>query len=197
MGGPVDLVVMGSSWGGLRAVSAVLSGLPTDLAAAVVVAQHRSATSTGALARIFEVRGGLPIREVEDKDPIEPGCVYLAPADYHLLVEPGAFSLSLEPRVQFSRPSIDVLFESAADSYGRRVMAIVLTGANEDGADGLRRVRAAGGITVVQDPAGAESAVMPAAAVATGAADKVLPLADIAPFVVQLCGRRSPGTVAH
>jgi two-component system chemotaxis response regulator CheB len=195
--GAIDLVAIGSSWGGLRAVSVILSGLPTDLGAAVVVAQHRSATSTTALARVLEAHGGLPIREVEDKDLIEPGCIYLAPADYHVLVELGSFSLSLAARVQYSRPSIDVLFESAADSYGRRVLAVVLTGANEDGADGLRRVRAAGGLTVVQDPAAAESPIMPAAAVATGAADKVLPLAEIAPFVVQVCGRRSPGTVSR
>jgi two-component system chemotaxis response regulator CheB len=193
--GSVDLVAIGSSWGGLKAVSTVLAGLPADLDAAIVVAQHRSATSTSGLAAVFQTRGGREIREIEDKDPIEPGCVYLAPADYHVLVERGSLSLSLAPRVQYSRPSIDVLFESAADSYGNRMVAIVLTGANEDGADGLRRVRAAGGITVVQDPTTAEVAIMPAAAVATGAADKVLPLAEIAPFVVQVCGRRTAGTV--
>ena len=188
--GGVDLVVVGSSWGGMRALSILLPGLPADLDAAVVLAQHRSANSTARLAALLQRHAALPVDEVEDKDPIEPGRVYLAPPDYHVLVEPGCCSLSLDERVQYSRPSVDVLFESAADSYGRRVAAVVLTGANADGAEGMRRVRAAGGVTIVQDPTDAEQTAMPAAALATGAADKVLALSAIAPYLVRLCGRR-------
>jgi len=186
-------VVVGSSWGGMRALATLLGGLPHDLDAAVVLAQHRGVTSTGALATALQSHSALPVAEVEDKDPIEPGRVYLAPADYHVLVERGWCSLSVSERVQYSRPSVDVLFESAADSYGGVVAAVVLTGTNADGAEGLLRVRKAGGVTIVQDPADAEQAAMPAAAIATGAADKVLPLSDIAPLLVRLCGRLDGG----
>jgi two-component system chemotaxis response regulator CheB len=129
----------------------------------------------------------LPLREVEDKDVIEAGHVYLAPPDYHVIVEPGHLSLSLGERVQFSRPSIDVLFESAAVAYGPAVAAVVLTGANNDGTAGIEAVKRAGGITIVQDPSTAESRTMPEAAIASGAADKVLPLSEIAAFLVELC----------
>jgi two-component system chemotaxis response regulator CheB len=182
-----SLVVVGSSWGGLHAIGVVLAGLPADFAAAVVLAQHRSHTSTGALAHVLQRRTVLPLHEVEDKDVIEAGHVYLAPSDYHLIVDKRHFSLSVGAPVQFSRPSIDVLFETAATAYGAAVAAVVLTGANADGAAGLAAVKRAGGITVVQDPAGAASAIMPEAAIASGAADKVLSLPEIAPFLVALC----------
>jgi two-component system chemotaxis response regulator CheB len=183
----VDLIAVGCSWGGLRALEVVLTGLPADLAATVVIAQHRSAQSTETLATVLGRYARMPVHEVEDKDRIEIGSIYLAPADYHLLVERGCFALSIGEPVQFSRPSVDVLFESAADAYGSRVAAVVLTGANADGAEGLRSVKRAGGFTVVQDPVTAEQRTMPGAAVATGAADKVLPLPEIAPFLVELC----------
>jgi two-component system, chemotaxis family, protein-glutamate methylesterase/glutaminase len=183
-----QVVVVGASWGGLKAVGTVLQGLPMGFAAAVVLAQHRAPRSTEALVHVLQGQSVLMVREVEDKDAVEPGRVYVAPPDYHLLLERGHFGLSLDDRVQYSRPSIDVLFESAASAYGAGVAAVVLTGANEDGAAGLIAVKRAGGITIVQDPATAESVVMPQAAVASGAADKVLPLSDIAPFLVELCG---------
>ena len=183
------LVAIGSSWGGLHAVGSLLAALPARFGAAVAIAQHRSAGSRdGALAAVLAGRGPLPVREVEDKDRIEPGHAYLAPADYHLLVEPDGFALSIDEQVQYSRPSIDVLFESAADAYGERAVAVVLTGANEDGAAGLRRIKARGGVTIVQDPDSAERPEMPRAAIATGAADRVLALVDIAPALVELCG---------
>ncbi len=118
---------------------------------------------------------------------IAPGNVYLAPPDYHLIIERGHLGLSHDDRVQHSRPSIDVLFESAARANGSRVAAVVLTGANADGAEGLQAVKRAGGFTLVQEPGTAESPVMPQAAIASGAADKVLPLSDIAAFLVELC----------
>jgi two-component system chemotaxis response regulator CheB len=182
-----ELVVIGASWGGLKAISTVLAGLPPDLDAAVAIAQHRAARSTDALARLLQQHGPLPVCEVEDKMAIAPGNVYLAPPDYHLIIERGHLGLSLDDRVQHSRPSIDVLFESAARAYGSRVAAVVLTGANADGAEGLQAVKRAGGFTLVQEPGTAESPVMPQAAIASGAADKVLPLSDIAAFLVELC----------
>jgi two-component system chemotaxis response regulator CheB len=182
------IVVMGASWGGLQALTALLGALPASFASVIAIVQHRSSDSrTGALAASLASAGPLPVREVEDKDPLDPGRVHLAPADYHLLVEHGAFALSTEERVQFSRPSIDVLFESAAAVYGTRVVAVVLTGANRDGAAGIARVRQRGGLTLVQDPETAERRTMPDAAIATGAAQQVLPLPGIASLLVELC----------
>ena len=184
----IELVVVGASWGGMRAIGELLAALPATFTAAIAVAQHRGITATGGLTHVFQRHSELPVKDADDKEPIEPGHVYLAPADYHLLVERGTFALSVDERVQYSRPSIDVLFESAAEAYGHRVAGVLLTGANEDGADGLVAIRRAGGFTIVQDPATAESAAMPAAAIAAGAADKVLPLQAIAPLLVELCG---------
>jgi two-component system, chemotaxis family, protein-glutamate methylesterase/glutaminase len=188
------LVVVGASMGGLHALSTVLGGLPAGIDAAVVVVQHRSPDSQpGALERTLGSHSGLPVREVEDKDPIERGNVYLAPPDYHLLIEGTSLALSLEERVQFSRPSIDVLFESAAEAFGNRVIGVLLTGANEDGAAGLARIRVRGGFTIVQDPVSAERRSMPDAAIALGAAQRVVPLEAIATLVTELCGTRRDG----
>ena len=128
-----ELICVGASWGGLDAISRLLSGLPGEVDLPIVVAQHRHVTSPpGALADLLHLRIGRPVQDVEDKMPIEPRNVYLAPPDYHLLVQRGSFALSTDARVQFARPSIDVLFESAAHAYGRGVIGIILTGANED-----------------------------------------------------------------
>jgi len=127
------------------------------------------------------------MREPRDKEAIVPGQVYLAPADYHLLVEPGAFALSTEGPVRHARPSIDVLFESAADAYAQRVIAVILTGTSRDGAQGAARVKERGGFVVVQEPATAEGTRMPEAAIAATAVDQVLPLPEIAPFLASLC----------
>jgi two-component system, chemotaxis family, protein-glutamate methylesterase/glutaminase len=180
---------MGSSWGGLHALETVLSGLPSTFRTPIVIAQHRSADSgSGALARLLSVRSGLEVSDADDKEPIEDGHVYLAPPDYHLLVEPEGFALSTDDVVQHSRPSIDVLFDSAADTYSDDLVAVVLTGANADGAYGLKRVKRRGGATIVQDPETAEKREMPEAAIATGCADYVLPLEAIAPKLTELAG---------
>lgn len=184
----MKLVVVGSSWGGLRALSTLLAGLRPDLPAAVALAQHRSAASDdGGLLEALRGVSRLPVEEAEDKAPIESGRVYLAPADYHLLVDEGSFSLSTEAEVRYSRPSIDVLFETAADAYGSDLVAVVLTGANADGAVGLAAAHGQGAITVVQDPTTAERAEMPHAALATGAVHHVLPLDEIPGFLNDLC----------
>ena len=154
----------------------------------MVIAQHRAPDSTtSALASILAGHGSVKIREAEDKGRIEPGFAYLAPPDYHLLVEGGRFALSIEEKVQYSRPSIDVLFESAADVYGPAVIGVILTGANEDGAEGLLAIKRAGGFTLVQDPETAVKRSMPEAAIATGAVDRVLPVEGIASALEELC----------
>ena len=183
-----DIVVIGSSWGGLRALSAIVRDLPGTFPLPVAVAQHRSPDAPdGALAAVLGSHAHLPVREAEDKEPIERGVIYVAPADYHLLVERGRFALSIDERVRFSRPSVDVLFESAADAYGSRVVAVVLTGANDDGAAGLAAVKRSGGFTIVQDPATAEKGAMPRAAIHRRIPDLVLPLDAIARRLVELC----------
>ena len=125
--------------------------------------------------------------DADDKQWIKPGTVYFAPADYHLLVEKGEFSLSVDEAVHHSRPSIDVLFESAADAYGAALIGVILTGANDDGAAGARRIKSRGGLVVAQDPKTAEAPAMPAAAIAAGAVDQILPLDQIGPFLVERC----------
>jgi two-component system chemotaxis response regulator CheB len=182
-----DFVAIGASWGGLHALETVLGGLPQGFRTPIAIAQHRApASGSGALPRVLSVRSGVEVREAGDKDPIEPGGVYVAPPDYHLLVEPGGFALSTEAHVQHSRPSIDVLLDSAADTYGDRLIGVILTGANEDGAYGLTRVKRRGGVTIAQDPATAAKRDMPEAAIATGAVDHVLPLEEIGPKLGEL-----------
>jgi len=183
------IVVAGASWGGLRAFRTLLRALPADLPVPVVLAQHRGADGvSGGLVDVLGRSCALEVVDAEDKDALSPGRVYVAPPDYHLLVEPGSLALSVDERVRFSRPSIDVLFESAARAYAERTIAIVLTGANDDGAAGLALVAERGGLTIVEDPATAERREMPAAALAVVAADHVLPLDEIGPLVAGLCG---------
>ncbi|HZT42602.1 MAG TPA: chemotaxis protein CheB [Chthonomonadaceae bacterium] len=182
-----EIVVVGTSMGGLAALERLLAGLPPAFPLPLAVVQHRRAGSNGMLATLLRRCCALPVREPHDKEKIEAGRVYLAPADYHLLIEEGEFALSTEGPVRYSRPSIDVLFASAADTYGKDVIGVVLTGANDDGAQGAARIKAAGGLLIVQSPETAESAVMPRAALAAAAADKVLPLSEIAPCLVSLC----------
>jgi two-component system chemotaxis response regulator CheB len=179
-----DIVVVGTSAGGLRALEAVLGALPAQFAIPIVAAAHRSRESE-LFVSVIQGMISLPIREAEDKEPLTAPGVYLAPPDYHLLLEPGGLALSVDDPVSFSRPSIDVLFESAADVYGAGVLAVLLTGANHDGSRGLARVRAAGGVAIVQDPKTAESPEMPFAAIASGAVDTVLPLGEIAGELVR------------
>ena len=182
------MVAIGSSWGGLSALKIVLGGLPPSFPLPVVIAQHRSADSQDAgLARYYSAFCELPVCSVEDKQSIEPGTVYFAPPDYHLLVEGQAFALSVDDRVQFSRPSVDVLMESAVDSFGEAVIGVILTGTNEDGAEGLAAVEAAGGCTIVQAPETAARSEMPQAALrAVRSVHAVLPLDEIPTFLVKL-----------
>ena len=163
--GGLELVAVGCSWGGLAAAGRLLEALPDDFGVATVIVQHRS-EAPSALAELLGRHTPRPVAEPDDKDEVRPGHVYVAPPGYHLLVDRRRFSLDTEGPVRYSRPSVDVLFQSAARAYGPRMAAVVLTGANDDGAAGLARVAAAGGMALVQDPATAERPAMPAAALA-------------------------------
>jgi two-component system, chemotaxis family, protein-glutamate methylesterase/glutaminase len=174
-------VAIGASAGAVQALMALLPALPADFALPVFVVVHVPPGRRNALAALFAETCGLTVREAEDKDPIQPGIVYFAPPDYHLLVEtPESLALSTDEAVSFSRPAVDVLFETAAAAYGTGLVAIVLTGANADGAAGLRCVVQAGGLAIVQDPAEAQADFMPRAAIAAAPAARVLGLAQIA-----------------
>jgi len=183
-----ELIAVGTSWGGLHALSRFLDELPAEVAQPIVVAQHRSADShEGGLGSLLRGHTGRVVRDAEDKDRLDRGHVYLAPPDYHLLVERGSLALSTDEAVQFARPSIDVLFESAADAYGERAIGIILTGANDDGAAGLARIKERGGVAIVQDPESSERRRMPDAALAAVDADAVLRLEDMGRFLYGLC----------
>jgi two-component system chemotaxis response regulator CheB len=176
----VDAVVIGASAGGVEALSALLPALPPDSRAAIFIVLHIPRDKPSLLAQIFANKCALPVREAEDKEPVAPGTVYFAPSNYHLLVDQGPqTALSADDPVHHSRPSIDVLFESAADVYEDRLMGIILTGANEDGALGLAAIHHRGGVTVVQQPETARSPQMVMSALKSGPVDLVLPLERI------------------
>ena len=180
-----QLIVIGASRGGFHALEVILGPLPADFAIPIVVAQHRHKTSNEVLGQFLSRITGLCVRDAEDKQPIQGRCVYLAPANYHLLIEGNRFALSVDDPVAYSRPSIDVLFESAADACGENCTAVILTGANADGARGAKRIKAVGGVVVVQDPASAESPEMPSAAIRETEVDCILPLEEISTFLLQ------------
>lgn len=197
-----EIVVVGTSLGGLHALEILLRGLPKGFSVPVAIAQHRHKDSDDSLSAFLQRQCALPVSEAEDKAEIAPGQVYLAPADYHLLVEPGqlreecqdggscpvpTFSLSTEAPVCYARPSIDVLFESAADAFGEKALGVILTGASEDGSRGLARIKANGGRAIVEEPTSAFCSTMPNAAIRAVSIDWIVPLGAIAPLIVNLC----------
>jgi two-component system chemotaxis response regulator CheB len=192
-----ELIVVGCSLGGMHALQVILSRLSKGFCIPIAVAQHRHKKSNEGLPAYFRRETDLKVVDAEDKQWIEPGHVYLAPADYHLLIERngnrGELSLSVDERVHFSRPSIDVLFESAADAYSDRLIGIILTGSNDDGAHGAARIKARGGIVIAQDPETAEAPAMPRAAIEASHVDQILRLEEIAPFLIEVCHT----TVSH
>lgn len=184
----IDAVVVGASAGGVQALTLLLPALPANFRPAVLIVVHMPREHGHHLVEVFAPRCPLPVCEAQDKEPVEPGTVYFAPANYHLLVDPGPhLALSMDAPVNFSRPSIDVLFEAAADVYGEHLAAFVLTGGNADGARGLAAVRRAGGLTVVQSPESAQLPAMPTAALARCPADFVLPLEQM-PLLLRVLG---------
>jgi len=185
-----EIVCIGTSYGGLLALQKLLPALPAGFATPVCVVQHRSRDEDYGLCKFLQRCCRLEIREPNDKEEIRSSVVYLAPRDYHLMIERGTFSLSIEPPVSYARPSVDVLFESAADAYRERAVGVILTGANRDGAHGLTKIKERGGAVLVQQPMDAQSAQMPEAAInAVGAEriDYILPLAQIADCLERLC----------
>ncbi|HKO60181.1 MAG TPA: chemotaxis protein CheB [Pyrinomonadaceae bacterium] len=182
-----DIVVVGTSRGGLKACQTLLSGLDANFPVPVVIVQHRGKDESS-LCDYLNRTSPLPVSEPEDKETILSGHVYLAPRDYHLLVDGTSFALSIDPPVGYARPSIDVLFESAGDQYKDRTIGVILTGVNRDGARGLAAIKSHGGLTMVEDPATAAHAEMPKAAVDQVHPDWILPLNEIAARLNRLCG---------
>ena len=175
-----DAMVIGASAGGVAALRTVLGSLPAGLPVPVLIVLHLPRDRPSLVAGLLDEGCALPVREAQDKDPLRPGTVYVAPPDYHLLVEGrDAVALSVDPPVLFSRPAIDPLFESAAEAFGPRLLALLLTGASSDGSGGVAAVRRRGGTAWIQQPDDAASPLMPASALAHAGADAVLSLQDI------------------
>lgn len=183
---PGRIVAIGASLGGLAAFEAILRALPRDFGLPVILVQHRRQETDSRLCELLQRHSALPVTEPEDRTPLQPGNVYLAPAGYHLLVERDVFFLSVDPPVSNARPSIDVLFDSLAESCGDRVIAVVLTGASDDGAEGARAIRRAGGKVFVQNPETAHAPVAPRSTLAQTDVDGVLELPAIAQLIAGL-----------
>lgn len=192
MAASFPVVAVGCSWGGLHALSVVLEALPEDLGAAVVIVQHRT-HARSELAPLLGQHTPWEVCEAEDKEQLSPNRVFLAPPGYHLLVDGDRFALSTDAPEQHSRPSVDVLFESMAESFGDRLIAVVLTGANADGAAGLERVVRHGGVAIVQDPQTAEKRAMPEAAIAAVPEAAVAPLDAIGAAITAAVAERARG----
>jgi two-component system chemotaxis response regulator CheB len=188
-----EIVVVGASTGGLKALQVLLCRLPEEFSLPVVIVQHRGRDIETGLCEFLARSSRLPVTEPEDKERVLPGRAYLAPRDYHLLVESGSFALSTDAPVAFARPSIDVLFESVADEYQERAIGVILTGANQDGARGLAAIKAQGGLALVEDPVTAACREMPAAAINLTKVDRILPLQEIATNLHKLSN--TPGHV--
>lgn len=186
-----SVVAVGTSWGGLAALTSLLGGLPADFRIPVVVVQHRSNDSERLLSQLLQDATDLRVCEIEDKDELTAGTVHLAPANYHVLIEEGYASLSVEEPVRFSRPSIDVMLTSAADTYRSAAIGVVLTGANEDGARGLAQIARRGGRALVQDPKTAEIPIMPAAAIRAVPTAEVLQLDPMVSRLIELSANKA------
>ncbi|ULU25161.1 chemotaxis protein CheB [Dyella terrae] len=181
-------IVIGCSAGGLTALEELFAGIDAALSQPIAVCCHTGSSTVDLLCELLARHATLPVEEARERTPMRGGVIYVAPSGYHLLVETSRrFALSVDQRVSFARPSIDVLFESAAGAWRDGLIGVLLTGANSDGADGLLRIRERGGLAIVQDPADAECPAMPSAALERAGADHCLPLADIAPLINRLC----------
>ena len=184
---PLRAVVLGGSLGGMDALREIVAQLPGEFALPCIVAVHLHKTDRGDFCSHLASVANVPVREVVDKLPLEPGALYTAPADYHLLVErDGALALSLDDRIRWARPSIDVVFESAARAFDGRLAAVILSGASDDGAEGMCCVRDAGGLCVAQDPSTAVCPLMPRAAIARAGIERVLAPAEIGLWLAEI-----------
>jgi two-component system chemotaxis response regulator CheB len=186
-----EAIVLGVSLGGLNAMKVMFSLLPKDFNTPIIIVQHISARSDNQWIKLIDNKNGLCVKEADEKERIENGTIYVAPPNYHLMIERSkTFSLTIDERVNFARPSIDVLFESAAEVYKDKLIGVVLTGSNNDGTNGMKRIKKLGGLTVVQDPVTAESGDMPASVIAAMRVDHVLPLDRIVWLLVRMSESR-------
>ncbi len=182
-----EAIVIGVSAGGMNALSAVLPRLPDDFALPIIIVQHMDPNSRDYLSDHLDRKCNIQVKEAEDKESVINGVAYVAPANYHLLVEEDrTLSLSVDDLVNYSRPSIDIMFETAADVYKKKLVGVVLTGANADGSKGLAKIKKLGGLAIVQDPATAHVDYMPKAAIASTKVDHILPLEEIASLFMEL-----------
>jgi two-component system, chemotaxis family, protein-glutamate methylesterase/glutaminase len=180
-------VVMGASSGGLHALCTILSDIPQDYSIPIIIVQHRAKDERDLLETVLQQKCVIRIKQADEKESIVAGCVYVAPPNYHLMVEADkTFSLSIDASVQYSRPSIDVLFESAAQVYKDKLVGIILTGSNDDGASGIRSIYQVGGFTIAQHPKEARDSAMPVASIRTGAVKTILLLKEIQGFLNQV-----------
>lgn len=184
---PIELIVIGGSAGSLDVILKLVPALQPKLAVAILIVVHRKPSNDEVLVALLSSKTSWAVKEAEEKEPVLPNTIYVAPADYHLLLEKDkTFSLDASEKVNYSRPSIDITFESAAEVYGAAMVAILLSGANADGADGMERVKAMGGYCVVQSPDSSEVAYMPLQAIAQVQVDQILDAEELAPFINQL-----------
>jgi two-component system chemotaxis response regulator CheB len=187
-----EAIVMGVSSGGMNAMKVISSLLPQDFSIPVIIVQHIGARSDNTWIKLLNEKSSLPIKEADEKEKIEPGSIYIAPPNYHLMIEKNkTFSLTIDQRVNFARPSIDVLFESAAEAYQNRLIGVVLTGSNNDGTKGIKRIKELGGLAIIQDPETAESSYMPASAISAIDPDYVLSLENITELLVKFDKRKN------
>ncbi len=184
-----EAIVIGVSSGGMITLNTILRHLPSDFVLSIIIVQHQHPESDDFIAKFLDARCNLTVKQADEKESILPGVIYIAPPNYHLMIEEDrTFSLSIDKRVHYARPSIDILFETAADVFGKKLVGIILTGANEDGSHGLRKIKESGGLTIVQDPDTAEVDTMPKAAIASTKVDYILPLEKIGLFICTLYG---------
>lgn len=182
-----EAIVIGVSSGGMNAMKVMFSRLPKNFSIPIIIVQHINARSDNQWIRLLNNKNDLNIKEADEKETIEPGNIYIAPANYHLMIEKNkAFSLSIDERVNYARPSIDVLFESAAEAYKNKLIGMVLTGASSDGTKGIKWVKELGGLAIIQDPETAESPYMPASAISAIKPDYILSLEDIAELLIKI-----------
>jgi len=182
-----EAIVIGTSSGGMNALKFLFSALPVDFSIPIIIVQHISPRSENQWIKLLNNNSKLYLKEADEKEKIEHGKVYIAPPNYHLMIEQNkTFSLTIDERVNYSRPSIDVLFESAAEAYKNKLIGVILTGSNSDGTKGIKRIKEYGGLTIAQDPETAESSYMPASAIAAIQPDYILSLENIIELLIKL-----------
>lgn len=182
-----EAIVIGTSSGGMNALKFLFSALPIEFGIPIIIVQHISPRSENQWIKLLNNNSKLYLKEADEKEKIEHGKVYIAPPNYHLMIEQNkTFSLTIDERVNYSRPSIDVLFESAAEAYKNKLIGVILTGSNSDGTKGIKRIKEYGGLTIAQDPETAESSYMPASAIAAIQPDYILSLENIIELLIKL-----------